>query len=297
MAFIIIKTMLNTQSEHFNNQLNAFIDSALYEDIGTGDISALACLDANKISKATCIVKDSGVVAGVELAKRIFSRFDDSIRFEAFVTDGEYVANQTVAFEVQGPQTALLSAERVVLNCMQRMSGIATLTSEIQSLIAHTSCQVLDTRKTTPNFRIIEKWAVQIGGGINHRMGLFDMVMLKDNHIDYCGSVELAIDKTLQYLKTKSLVVPIVVETRNLDEVKACLPFAEKINRILLDNMGSEGLKQAVSIINGRIPTEASGGITKENVVAIAETGVNFVSMGSIIYDAKVLDMSLKAIG
>ena len=179
---------------------------------------------------------------------------------------------------------------------MQRMSGIATLTAEVQSLIAHTRCKVLDTRKTTPNFRIAEKWSVQIGGGTNHRMGLYDMVMLKDNHIDYCGSVQSAIEKTLEYLDRNARSVPIVVETRNVDEVAACLPYAATVHRILLDNMTTEELSAAVELIAGRISTEASGGITKENVVSIAETGVDFVSMGSIIYDAKVLDMSLKAL-
>jgi nicotinate-nucleotide pyrophosphorylase (carboxylating) len=288
--------MLEIHSDHFENQLIAFIDAALKEDIGTGDVSALACLDSAVISKAQCIVKDHGVIAGVELAGRIFHQFDANIRFTPLVADGDKVAAQTVAFIVEGPQTALLSAERVVLNCMQRMSGIATLTAEVQSLIAHTHCKVLDTRKTTPNFRIAEKWAVQIGGGANHRMGLYDMVMLKDNHIDYCGSVQSAIQKTVEYLDRNARSVLIVVETRNVDEVAACLPYAATVHRILLDNMTTEELSAAVGLIAGRISTEASGGITKENVISIAETGVDFVSMGSIIYDAKVLDMSLKAL-
>lgn len=288
--------MLEIHSDHFENQLIAFIDAALKEDIGTGDVSALACLDSAVISKAKCIVKDQGVIAGVELARRIFNQFDTNIRLTPLVADGDKVAAKTVAFIVEGPQTALLSVERVVLNCMQRMSGIATLTAEVQSLIAHTHCKVLDTRKTTPNFRIAEKWAVQIGGGTNHRMGLYDMVMLKDNHIDYCGSVQSAIQKTLEYLDRNVRSVPIIVETRNLDEVAACLPYAASLHRILLDNMTTEELSAAVELIAGQISTEASGGLTKENVVSMAETGVDYVSMGSIIYDAKVLDMSLKAL-
>lgn len=288
--------MLEIHSDHFENQLIAFIDAALKEDIGTGDVSALACLDSAVISKAQCIVKDQGVIAGVELARRIFNQFDTNIRLTPLVADGDKVAAKTVAFIVEGPQTALLSVERVVLNCMQRMSGIATLTAEVQSLIAHTHCKVLDTRKTTPNFRIAEKWAVQIGGGTNHRMGLYDMVMLKDNHIDYCGSVQSAIQKTLEYLDRNVRSVPIIVETRNLDEVAACLPYAASLHRILLDNMTTVELSAAVELIAGQISTEASGGLTKENIVSIAETGVDYVSMGSIIYDAKVLDMSLKAL-
>jgi nicotinate-nucleotide pyrophosphorylase (carboxylating) len=200
-----------------------------------------------------------------------------------------------VLFEVEGPQTDLLTAERVVLNSMQRMSGIATLTHQVQSMIAHTNCKVLDTRKTTPNFRIPEKWAVEIGGGVNHRMGLYDMILIKDNHIDYCGSVDSAIKKSLEYLSKNSLDIPIVVETRDLDEVDACLIFANKLERILLDNMSSKEIIHAVQHIQGRIPTEASGGITLKNVKEYAETGVDFISMGSIVYDAHLLDMSMKS--
>lgn len=291
-----MKTMLDLNSNLIQSQLKRFIHSALEEDIGAGDISAIACLDAQKDSQAQLLLKEDGVIAGIEMAKLIFQAHDSRIDFNSFVKDGENLTAGTVLFKINGPESSILSAERVVLNCLQRMSGIATLTAEVQNKISHTGCKVLDTRKTTPNFRIAEKWAVQIGGGTNHRMGLYDMVMLKDNHIDYCGSVEMAITKTLAYLDLHKIDIPIVVETRNIQEVKSCLPFASTINRVLLDNMNTAELCQAIDLINGKIKTEASGGITINNVKAIAETGVNFISMGSIIYDARVLDMSMKAI-
>lgn len=288
--------MLDLNSNLIQSQLKRFIHSALEEDIGTGDISAKACLDAQKDSQAQLFLKEDGVIAGIELAKLIFQMHDSRIHFNSFVEDGQYLAAGTVLFKINGPESSILSAERVVLNCLQRMSGIATLTAEVQNKISHTGCKVLDTRKTTPNFRIAEKWAVQIGGGTNHRMGLYDMVMLKDNHIDYCGSIDVAIQKTLAYLKNNTVKVPIVVETRNMDEVEACLNYSDAIDRILLDNMSVDDLKTAVDLIANQVQTEASGGINTNNVLEIAQTGVNFISMGSIIYDARVLDMSLKAI-
>lgn len=288
--------MLDLNSNLIQSQLKRFIHSALEEDIGTGDISAKSCLDAQKDSQAQLLLKEDGVIAGIELAKLIFQMHDSRIHFSSFVEDGQFLAAGTVLFKINGPESSILSAERVVLNCLQRMSGIATLTAEVQNKISHTGCKVLDTRKTTPNFRIAEKWAVQIGGGTNHRMGLYDMVMLKDNHIDYCGSIDVAIQKTLAYLKNNTVKVPIVVETRNMYEVKACLNYTDAIDRILLDNMSVDDLKTAVDLIANQVQTEASGGINTNNVLEIAQTGVNFISMGSIIYDARVLDMSLKAI-
>lgn len=270
--------------------------SALSEDIGSGDQSALACLDPNASGAADCLIKAKGVIAGIDLARRIFAHYDQRIRFTPYLDDGDSIQEGIIAFRVEGPQASLLSTERLVLNCLQRMSGIATLTHKVQQLIAHTNCRVLDTRKTTPNFRIAEKWAVQIGGGENHRMGLYDMIMLKDNHIDYAGGVAQAIEKTLAYLKRQSKNLPIVVETRTIEEVGACLAYQGRIARILLDNMSTDRLREALELIDGRIPTEASGGINLSNVVSIAETGVDYVSMGSIIYSAEVLDMSLKAV-
>ena len=279
----------------FKDALEAFIDQALKEDLGSGDVSGLACLDPDASGTARCIVKQPGVLAGVAMAHLIFKQYDPSLEFTPLLSDGALVEQGAIAFEVSGPQQAILATERLVLNCMQRMSGIATLTQEMQSLIKHTSCKILDTRKTTPNFRLAEKWAVQIGGGTNHRIGLYDMVMLKDNHIDYCGGVSKAIETTMAYLAREKRDIPIIVETRTLAEVEECLGFPD-LYRILLDNMPVSLMREAVALVNGKIPTEASGNITKETIVAVAETGVDFISMGAITYSAGVLDISLKAV-
>ena len=279
----------------FKDALEVFIDQALKEDLGSGDVSGLACLDPDASGTARCIVKQSGVLAGVALAGLIFRQYDPSFEFTPLLSDGSVVEKGAIAFEVSGPQQAILATERLVLNCMQRMSGIATLTHKMQSLIKHTSCKILDTRKTTPNFRLAEKWAVQIGGGTNHRIGLYDMVMLKDNHIDYCGGVSKAIKTTMAYLAREKRDIPVIVETRNLAEVSECLVFPD-LYRILLDNMPVSLMREAVDLVNGKIPTEASGNITKETIVAVAETGVDFISMGAITYSAGVLDISLKAV-
>ena len=279
----------------FKDALEVFIDQALKEDLGSGDVSGLACLDPDALGKARCIVKQSGVLAGVAMAGLIFKQYDPSLEFTPLLSDGALVEQGAIAFEVSGPQQAIIATERLVLNCMQRMSGIATLTHETQSLIKHTSCKILDTRKTTPNFRWAEKWAVQIGGGTNHRIGLYDMVMLKDNHIDYCGGVSKAIETTQAYLAREKCDIPVIVETRTLAEVAECLAFPG-LYRILLDNMPVSLMREAVDLVNGKIPTEASGNITKETIVAVAETGVDFISMGAITYSAGVLDISLKAV-
>lgn len=286
---------MKTYSSTYQKELQQFIESALKEDIGPGDFSALAALDTEQEGAAQLIVKEDCVLAGVELAKLIFTQYDPSLEIETFIEDGEKVSTGAIAFKVRGTTQSILATERLVLNVMQRMSGIATLTNENQNLINHTKCKVLDTRKTTPNFRIAEKWAVVIGGGVNHRMGLYDMIMLKDNHIDYCGGVSAAIEKTIDFLKLKQLDLPIIVETRDLNEVKACLDYPE-IHRILLDNMSTDQLREAVKLINGKIPTEASGNITKDTIVSIAETGVDYVSMGSITHSAPNIDLSLKAL-
>lgn len=279
----------------FKDALEVFIDQALKEDLGSGDVSGLACLDPDASGTARCIVKQPGVLAGVAMAHLIFKQYDPSLEFTPLLSDGAMVEQGAIAFEVSGPQQAILATERLVLNCMQRMSGIATLTHETQSLIKHTSCKILDTRKTTPNFRLAEKWAVQIGGGTNHRIGLYDMVMLKDNHIDYCGGVSKALETTMAYLAREKRDIPVIVETRTLTEVAECLAFPG-LYRILLDNMPVSLMREAVALVNGKIPTEASGNITKETIVAVAETGVDFISMGAITYSAGVLDISLKAI-
>jgi nicotinate-nucleotide pyrophosphorylase (carboxylating) len=279
----------------FSEALAAFIKQALSEDLGTGDISGVACLNTNAQGAAQCIIKQAGVLAGVEMARLIFKHYSGLLEFTPLLSDGSIVKKGDIAFRVSGPQNAIIASERLVLNCMQRMSGIATLTHETQSLIKHTKCKILDTRKTTPNFRVAEKWGVQIGGGLNHRIGLYDMVMLKDNHIDYCGGVSQAIENTLAYLAREKRSIPVIVETRTLAEVRECFEFPE-LYRILLDNMPISLLREAVALVNGKIPTEASGNITKETIVPVAETGVDFISMGSITYSAGVLDISLKAV-
>jgi len=286
---------MKTYSSIYQKELQQFIESALKEDIGPGDFSALAALDSEQKGAAQLLVKEDCVLAGVELAKLICTQYDPSLEIEIFIEDGEKVSAGAIAFKVSGTTQSILATERLVLNVMQRMSGIATLTHQNQNLISHTKCKVLDTRKTTPNFRIAEKWAVVIGGGVNHRMGLYDMIMLKDNHIDYCGGVSATVEKTIDFLKLKQLELPIIVETRNLNEVKACLDHPE-IHRILLDNMTCEQLVEAIQLIDGKIPTEASGNITKDTIVSIAETGVDYVSLGSVTHSAPNIDLSLKAL-
>lgn len=286
---------MKNYSTIYQKELQQFIDTALKEDIGAGDFSALAALDTNQEGSAQLIVKEDCILAGVELAELIFKQYDSNLEIDIFISDGESALKGTIAFKVSGSTQSILATERLVLNVMQRMSGIASLTHENQQLIKHTKCKVLDTRKTTPNFRIAEKWAVVIGGGVNHRMGLYDMIMLKDNHIDYCGGVSAAIEKSLNFLKLKQLDLPIIVETRDLEEVKACLNYP-KLYRILLDNMTTSELRESVQLIKGKIPTEASGNITKNTIVPIAETGVDFISMGSITHSAPNIDLSLKAV-
>lgn len=293
--FTIIEIMKQVYSIKYQDAIKKFIQDALSEDVGAGDVTALACLSDRRVSRAKVISREPTKIAGIALSQKIFQTFDSKIHFSAEVKDGDQVKSNQVLFNIEGPERAILSAERVALNSLQRMSGIATLTDKVQTAISHTKCKVLDTRKTTPNARVIEKWAVLIGGGVNHRMGLYDAIMIKDNHIDFCGSVELAIENVLHYLENNALEVPIIVETRSLVEIEKCLPFSDHIDRVLLDNMKINTLNRAVDLIGSKTKTEASGGITLENVAEIAETGVDFISMGSIIYDAKIVDMSLKA--
>jgi nicotinate-nucleotide pyrophosphorylase (carboxylating) len=275
--------------------LDQFIDSALLEDIGDGDHSSLASIDENQTGAAQLLVKSSGVLAGVALAERIFHKVDSLLQVELLSHDGDSISPGDIAFIVRGKARSILSAERLVLNCMQRMSGIATYTRYLNSLISGTGARLLDTRKTTPNFRLPEKWAVVIGGGTNHRFGLFDMIMLKDNHIDYAGGIPEAIQKTQDYLRQNDLDLKIEVETRNLDEVQQVLETGG-IHRILLDNMSTSVLKQAVELIDGRIESEASGGITEETISEIAKTGVDYISVGALTHSVTSLDLSLKAL-
>ena len=278
----------------YREELENFITSALKEDIGAGDHTGLACLDATQTQKAVLKTKETCVIAGVTLAEAIFKQYDPKMEVLPSVHDGAQVHSGDVILTVEGNAQSVLATERLVLNCMQRMSGIATLTHRLAKKIAHTNCTLLDTRKTTPNFRYPEKWAVAISGGINHRMGLFDALMLKDNHIDFCGGVHQALEKTASYLERLGHELPVIVETRNLLEVEEALQFTW-VSRILLDNMTPAMLREAVELIDGKIATEASGNINESNIVAIAETGVNFISMGALTHSAPSVDLHLKA--
>ncbi|RLZ06771.1 carboxylating nicotinate-nucleotide diphosphorylase [Faecalibacter macacae] len=275
-------------------KLQQFIRQAFLEDVGDGDHSTLASVPYEAIQEAELKVKDNGIIAGIELAKIIFDTFDPDLQVEQFMNDGDEVKYGDVAFKIKGSAQSILTCERLALNCMQRMSGIATYANEMMKLVGGTNTKILDTRKTTPNFRMIEKWAVKIGGAENHRFGLYDMVMLKDNHVDFCGNITKAVVQTKAYLQANNLDLKIEVETRNMDEVKEAL--AAGVDFIMLDNFDLTTMKEAVEFIGGRVKTEASGGITKESVRAIAETGVDFISSGAIIHSAPNFDISLKAI-
>lgn len=281
---------------HYANDeaLKQFIKTALEEDIQDGDHSTLSTIPKDLVQKAQCIIKEDCIVAGVELAEIIFKTFDATMQMEVFIKDGENARKGDVAFVVTGKAQSILQTERLVLNCMQRMSGIATLTHEWDARLVGTKTKLLDTRKTTPNFRICEKWAVAIGGGTNHRYGLYDMIMLKDNHIDYNGSITNAVKMAKEYLAKHKKNLKIEVETRNLDEVKEAL--AADVDRIMLDNMDIATMREAVKLINKQCETEASGGITREVLREVASTGVDYISAGALTHSAKNIDISLKAI-
>ena len=274
--------------------LTTFIRTALAEDVGDGDHSALAAIPAGAQNRAHLLVKGEGILAGVALAPLIFKEVDPALHMTVLLTDGTPVRHGDIAFTVEGPARGILTAERLVLNCMQRMSGIATYTAHLNNLLAGTTTKLLDTRKTTPNFRICEKWAVLIGGGVNHRYGLFDMIILKDNHVDYAGGIAQAIAATHAYLEKTGRQLPIEIETRSLIEVQQALD-AGGIDRIMLDNMNPELLREAVALITGRFPTEASGGITEQTIAEVARTGVDYISVGALTHSVKSLDLSLKA--
>jgi nicotinate-nucleotide pyrophosphorylase (carboxylating) len=273
--------------------IHEFIKSALAEDIGEGDHSTLGAVPASKISKARLLIKDNGIIAGLEMAERIFHEVSPSLRVTFFKHDGESVKTGEVAFVVEGPAQSILSAERLVLNCMQRMSGIATYTNRLCKLIEGTSAQVMDTRKTTPNFRLMEKWAVAIGGGRNHRFALYDMVMLKDNHVDMAGGIRAAIENTKKYLNENNKGLKVEIETRNLQEVEEVLQVGN-VAIIMLDNMSVADMKKAVQMIGGKYKTEASGGITESTLRSVAECGVDYISVGALTHSVKSLDLSLK---
>ena len=276
-------------------ELNAFIESALNEDVREGDHTSLACIHATAIGKAQLLVKEDGILAGMEVAQAIFEKVNTDIQFFPLMKDGESMTIGDVAFIVEGPSSAILTAERLVLNCMQRMSGIATKTHHIVKLLQGTTSKVLDTRKTTPGIRLLEKWAVKIGGGINHRFGLYDMMMIKDNHIDFAGGIAAAIEKANSYQNDKGINIPIEVEARNLEEVDEILKVGN-IQRIMLDNFSYADTRTAVERINRRYETEASGGITEETIREHALCGVDYISVGALTHSVNSLDLSLKAI-
>lgn len=274
--------------------LKTFVKAAIEEDVHTGDHSTLATIPKNLEQKAKLLVKENCILAGVDMAKEIFNFIDKDLKLEVFIKDGEQAQVGDVAFHVTGKAQSILSAERLVLNCMQRMSGIATLTHEWDQRLVGTKTKLLDTRKTTPNFRICEKWAVAIGGGTNHRYGLYDMIMLKDNHIDYNGSITNAVKMAKDYIEKNKLSLKIEVETRNLDEVEEAIKA--QVDRIMLDNMDIVSMTEAVKMINGQCETEASGGITRDQLKDVAKTGVTYISAGALTHSANNIDLSLKAL-
>lgn len=279
----------------YEEKLKHLIKNALAEDIGDGDHSTLSSIDAEASGKAVLKVKEEGTLAGMNVAEKIFGYMQPDIRFTAFKHDGDAMHPGEIAFEVQAKVHTILQCERLVLNSMQRMSGIATLTKQYTEKLKPFKTKLLDTRKTTPNFRLLEKEAVRIGGGVNHRFGLYDMIMLKDNHIDYCGGIESAIEKAYQYVQAKKPGLRIEVETRNIEDVKKVMATG-KVDVIMLDNFKPEDITEALKLIDGKYQTEASGGINLSNIELYAATGVDFISSGAIIHQARSLDLSLKAV-
>jgi len=270
------------------------IELAFAEDIGDGDHTTLCCIPDDAMGKSKLLIKEEGILAGIEMAKKVFNAFDPTMQVEVFINDGTHVKPGDVAMVVSGKVRSLLQTERLMLNIMQRMSGIATMTNKYVKLLEGTNTRVLDTRKTTPGLRMIEKQAVKIGGGTNHRIGLFDMILLKDNHVDFAGGISNAINRCHEYLRTKGLDLKIEIEVRNFDELQQVLSCGG-IDRIMLDNFTVEDTKKAVDIIAGRYETESSGGITFDTIRSYAEQGVDFVSVGALTHSVKGLDMSFKA--
>lgn len=270
------------------------IELAFAEDIGDGDHTTLCCIPEDAMGKSHLLVKEDGIIAGIELAKKVFDKFDPTMKMEVFIKDGTPVKKGDIAFEVTGKIRSLLQTERLMLNIMQRMSGIATMTHKYVERVAGTNCHILDTRKTTPGLRMIEKQAVKIGGGMNHRIGLFDMILLKDNHVDFAGGIENAIDRCHAYLKEKGLDLKIEIEVRNFDELDRVLKKGG-VDRVMLDNFSVPDTKKAVDIINHRLEVESSGGITYDTIRDYAEQGVDFISVGALTHSVKGLDMSFKA--
>ena len=278
-----------------NELIDQLIALSFAEDIGDGDHTTLSCIPETAMGKSRLIIKEEGIIAGVEMAREIFHRFDPEMKMEGYINDGTHVKPGDVAFVVEGKVQSLLQTERLMLNVMQRMSGIATITNEYVKLLEGTKCRVLDTRKTTPGMRIMEKDAVRIGGGCNHRIGLFDMILLKDNHIDFAGGIPQAVSRAQEYCKAKGKNLKIEVEVRNFDELSQVLAL-EGVDRVMLDNFSVENTRKAVEIVDGRLEVESSGGITFDTIRSYAECGVDFVSVGALTHSVKSLDMSFKAV-
>ena len=278
-----------------NELIDQLIALSFAEDIGDGDHTTLSCIPDTAMGKSRLIIKEEGIIAGVEMAREIFHRFDPEMKMEVYINDGAHVKPGDVAFVVEGKVQSLLQTERLMLNVMQRMSGIATITNEYVKLLEGTKCRVLDTRKTTPGMRLMEKDAVRIGGGCNHRIGLFDMILLKDNHIDFAGGIPQAVSRAQEYCKAKGKNLKIEVEVRNFDELEQVLAL-EGVDRVMLDNFSVENTRKAVEIVGGRLEVESSGGITFDTIRSYAECGVDFVSVGALTHSVKSLDMSFKAV-
>ncbi|PKP21304.1 MAG: nicotinate-nucleotide diphosphorylase (carboxylating) [Bacteroidetes bacterium HGW-Bacteroidetes-20] len=273
--------------------IEEIVKQTLIEDIGSGDHSSIACINKSILGKMKLLVKEDGVLSGISVAKEVIHQVDPTIKMTQFLNDGDLIKVGDVVFELEGPAQSMLTAERSILNFMQRMSGIATNTRKYVDAVKGTNTKILDTRKTTPGLRVFEKYAVTVGSAVNHRFGLFDMIMLKDNHIDFAGGIEKAIDTTIEYLKKNNLDLKIEIETRSLDEVKRVVEHGG-VDRIMLDNFTPELIKDALKLINGKYETEASGGITLENIKGYAQSGVDFISVGALTHHIKSLDMSLK---
>ncbi|MEZ7993055.1 MAG: carboxylating nicotinate-nucleotide diphosphorylase [Flavobacteriaceae bacterium] len=280
--------------EQFENELNLIIKNGFREDVGHGDHTSLSCIPSDAQGKAKLLVKDTGIIAGVAFAKKVFKYLDSDLHLETFIYDGAKVHHGDVVFHVSGKSQSILQAERFVLNAMQRMSAIATKTAFFVDLLKGTNTKILDTRKTTPGIRALEKWAVKIGGGVNHRFALYDMIMIKDNHIDFAGGISEAITKTKDYLEEKNLEIKIIVEARSIDEIEEILKN-DGVYRILIDNFSFEDTKAAVRLINGKCLTESSGGINEKTIRKYAECGVDFISSGALTHSVYNMDLSLKA--
>ncbi|MBQ7967145.1 MAG: carboxylating nicotinate-nucleotide diphosphorylase [Bacteroidaceae bacterium] len=278
-----------------NELIDQLIALSFAEDIGDGDHTTLSCIPDTAMGKSRLIIKEEGILAGVEMAREIFHRFDPEMKMEVYINDGAHVKPGDIAFVVEGKVQSLLQTERLMLNVMQRMSGIATITGEYVKLLEGTKCRVLDTRKTTPGMRLMEKDAVRIGGGCNHRIGLFDMILLKDNHIDFAGGIPQAVSRAQEYCKAKGKNLKIEVEVRNFDELNQVLAL-EGVDRVMLDNFSVENTRKAVEIVGGRLEVESSGGITFDTIRSYAECGVDYVSVGALTHSVKSLDMSFKAV-